>query len=142
MNKTDTVMTRARTTAIVAAIGFLVVAIFRLALALGALLGRAAYGGGQAELAVGYRAVSAVAVVFWILAALVVLRRGSVRATQFSDRFVRRGTWALMALSVVAALMNLASSSGWKRFGWAPFSLVLAALCFAVAKSPSPVARR
>jgi hypothetical protein len=137
MTRTNTVAPPAKTAGITAAVGFLVIAVFQLALVLGLPLGRAAYGGVHSHLAPGYRIASAFAVVFWIVAALVVLRRAGVRSSPFSDRFARRATWALVVLSGVAALMNVASSSGWERFGWGPLAVVLGVLCFIVARSPS-----
>ena len=65
----------ARGVAVAAAVGFLVIAIFQAALALGAPLGRAAWGGTRTHLPTGLRIASAAAVVFWLLAALIVLGR-------------------------------------------------------------------
>jgi hypothetical protein len=42
----------------------------------------------------------------------------------------------------VGALMNIASSSGWERFGWGPFSLILGVLCLFVALRAEPVSGR
>src|SRR5919106_6499883 len=65
-----------RPAAIAAAIGFVVIAGFQLAVALGAPLGRAAWGGAYERLPVSLRIASAIAVLVWSLAALIVLRRG------------------------------------------------------------------
>ena len=46
------------------------------------------------------------------------------------------GVWVLVALSVVGALVNLASSSPWERFGWAPYAATLAVLSLVVALGP------
>jgi hypothetical protein len=50
---------------VAAAAGFLVIAAFELALALGAPLGRAGWGGGNAELPIGFRSASGFAVAVW-----------------------------------------------------------------------------
>lgn len=122
-----------------AAAGFAGCAVFQLALALGAPLGRAAFGGGHTHLPPGLRLVSAVAVLIWLLAALVVLRRGGYRIPLISASASRAGTWALTGLLTLEALINLASPSSWERFLQAPLAAVLAALCLTVARRrPQP----
>lgn len=123
--------------ATLAAAGFLVIAAFQLALALGAPLGRAAYGGRSAELSPRLRRASAGAVVIWLLAAVVILGRGGVAAVPLPVVVVDVGAWALVVLSVLGTIVNRASSSPWERFGWAPLSAVLAVLSFTVASSPT-----
>ena len=46
------------------------------------------------------------------------------------------GAWVLVVLSVLGAIVNLASSSPWERFGWAPFAAAMAVLSCIVASSP------
>lgn len=122
--------------ATLAAAGFLIIAAFQLVLALGAPLGRAAYGGKSAELSPVYRRASAGAVVVWGLAALIMLGRGGVIDVPLPDVVLDVGAWLLVALSAIGTVVNLASSSPWERFGWAPFSAVLAWLASVVASSP------
>ena len=121
--------------ATLAAAGFLVIAAFQLLLALGAPLGRAAYGGRNAVLSPRLRRASAVAVVIWLLAAVVILGAGGVVAVPLPDVVLGIGPWVLVVLSVLGTIVNLASSSPWERFGWAPFSAALAVLSFIVASS-------
>jgi hypothetical protein len=123
--------------ATLAAAGFLVIAAFQLLLALGAPLGRAAYGGRSAVLSPAFRRASAVAVVIWLLAAVVILGAGGALAVPLPDVVLDVGAWVLVVLSVLGAIVNLASSSPWERFGWAPFSAALAVLSFIVASSPT-----
>ena len=125
----------ARTAAVAAAVGFLAIAAFQVALALGAPLGRAAWGGTRTDLPTGLRIASAVAVVVWALAATIVLGRAGFDIFSLPASVVRWGTWILIGLSLLGALMNFASSSPWERFLWAPLALILAALCFVVARS-------
>jgi hypothetical protein len=120
--------------AVVAAIGFLVIAAFQAALALGAPLGRAAWGGTRTHLPPGLRVASGIAVVFWSLAEAVVLARADVAATFVPDVVARWGTWILVGVLPVGAVMNAASSSPWERYLWAPLALGLAVLCFFVAR--------
>ena len=121
--------------AALAAGGFAGVAAFQLALALGAPLGRAAYGGAHAELPPAFRIASALAAGFWLVAALVILRRGGYRVPVVTERGARIGARGLVALMAVATLMNLASSSPWERYGWAPYSLALAGLTLVVVRA-------
>ena len=128
-------MTLATLAGTLAAVGFLVIAGFQLLLALGAPLGRAAYGGKSAELSPALRRASAGAVVLWVLAAILILGRGGVLSLPLPNVVLDLGAWVLVVLSVLGTIVNLASSSPWERFGWAPFSAVLAALAFIVASS-------
>lgn len=130
-------MTAARTAAVFAAAGFVVIAAFQAALALGAPLGHAAWGGRQPRLPTRFRIASAVAVVFWSLAALIVLGRAGFEVSPFPDVGERWGTWVLVVLLPVGALMNIVSSSRWERYLWGPLALVLALLTLVVALNPS-----
>jgi hypothetical protein len=125
----------ARGAAVAAVVGFLVIAIFQAALALGAPLGRAAWGGTRRHLPTSLRFASAAAVVFWLLAALIVLARAGFEMSPVSDAVARWGTWILVGVLLVGALMNFASSSPWERFLWGPLALLLAVLCFVLARS-------
>ncbi|TDK25507.1 hypothetical protein E2F48_09650 [Arthrobacter crusticola] len=116
-------------TAAAAAAGFSVIAAFQASLALGAPFGEAAFGGSNSgQLPPGLRAASAVSMVVWLLAALMVLARGrSVPAP--AGRAVRWGVRGFIVLLAVGTLLNAASSSPWERFLWAPLALVLLLLC-------------
>jgi hypothetical protein len=126
-----------RLAAALAAAGFLVIAVFQAALALGAPLGHAAWGGRQARLGTPLRIGSAVAVVFWILAALIVLGRAGFEISPFPDVVERWGTWFLVGLLPVGALMNITSSSRWERYLWGPLALILSLLTLVVALNAS-----
>jgi len=123
-----------RAAAIAAAAGFAVIAAFQLALALGAPLGRAAWGGGHERLPMGLRVASAVAVGIWVLAVMIVLGRAGL-ASPLPPRFVGWGMWILVGVLAIGALMNFASPSSWERFIWGPFGVVLTALSLVVAQS-------
>ena len=101
-----------------ATVGFLVIAAFQLALALGAPLGRAAWGGAHERLPARLRVASAVAVGIWLLAALVILQRAGVPVVPLPDVVAQWGAWIVVGLLAVGAIMNFASSSPWERFGW------------------------
>jgi hypothetical protein len=123
-----------RTLSVIAAVGFVAIAVFQAALAFGAPLGRAAWGGTRSHLPPGLRVASGIAVVFWSFAAAVVLARSSVGATSLPDVVARWGTWILVVVLTLGAVMNAASSSPWERYLWAPLALVLAVVCFFVAR--------
>jgi hypothetical protein len=125
----------ARTAAVLAAAGFLVIAVFQAALVLGAPLGRAAWGGQQERLPTRLRIGSAVAVAIWVLSALIVLGRAGVEAFPFPDTVERWGTWVVVGLLSIGVLMNVASSSRWERYLWGPLALILAVLTLVVALS-------
>jgi hypothetical protein len=124
---------RGRTAAIAAAVGFGALAAFQLALAAGAPLGEAAWGGGDAALSSAERVGSAIAVAVWASAAVLVLGRAGLGPAARLPRLCRWATWALVALSAVAALTNIASPSRWENLVWAPIAVVLAVLCAVVA---------
>ena len=132
-----------RIAAMAAAVGFLLIAAFQVALALGAPLGRAAWGGAyEGQLPMGLRIASGVAVAVWVLAALIVLGRAGFRVVRLPYGVLRWGTWVLVVLMFVGTLMQFASSSGWERFGWGPVALILGVLCLFVALRAEPVSGR
>ena len=125
----------ASTAAVLAAIGFLVIAAFQFALAAGAPLGRAAWGGKSATLPANLRRASTLAVVIWLLAAVLILGRGGVIEVPVPAAVLTWGAWILVVLSAAGALVNVASSSAWERFGWAPLAAALAILSAIVASN-------
>ena len=123
--------------AVLAAIGFVGIAAFQVALAAGVAWGHAAWGGAHAELSTGQRICSAVAVVVWVAAALIVLGRAGFWGAVSSRlrTFFSWGTWFLAAVSVLAAVLNFASQSRWENLIFGPLALLLAILCTVVARS-------
>lgn len=121
-----------------ATIGFAAQIAFQTALAAGAPLGDAAWGGSHAHLTAGPRVASAVAVGFWIAAILIVRGRAAGR----TKRRYRWGTWGLAVVLGLSALINTASGSSWENYLLAPVALVLAGLCVVVARTPSGPAAR
>jgi hypothetical protein len=124
----------ARTAAALAAVGFLGVALFQVALAAGADWGHAAWGGANAELSTTLRVGSAVAVLFWTTAAYVVLGRAGFLGRPRLAGLHRWGTWVVAALCGVGALANFASQSAYENLVFGPLSVVLATLCVVVAR--------
>ena len=127
-----------RPAAVLATVGFVVIAAFQLMLALGAPFGEAAWGGRRpGRLPAGLRVASGIATVFWLLAAMVVLARGGFDVAPIPSVVARYGIWALVGLLPLGALMNFISSSRWERFVWGPLALVLAILSLVVAQGPA-----
>ena len=122
-----------RTAAIAATVGFVLLACFQVALALGAPWGRAAWGGAHERLPSGLRIASAIAAVFWLLVPLVVLARAGYDLSPVPAGTARWATWVLFGLLAVGTLMNLASRSALERLVQTPSAAVLAVLCLLVA---------
>jgi hypothetical protein len=122
-----------RRAAQLATVGFAGMIVFEAALAAGARLGDAAWGGAHAQLTTGQRFGSAVSVLFYAAAIIIVRRRAAGRA----ERLYRWATWGVAVIFAVSALMNLASESQWENYLMAPVALVLTALCLVVARTPT-----
>lgn len=117
---------------ITAAAGFVLVAGFQVALALGVPWGRAAWGGAHERLPTGLRIASAFAAIFWIAAAVAMLARAGHEVISLPSI----GTWlpwTLFALLTLGTLMNLASRSRLERLVQTPIAASLAILCLLVA---------
>ena len=129
-----------RAAAVVTAAGFAAWAAFQLLLALGAPLGEASWGGTHDVLPTNLRIASAFAVVFYVAAAAVVLRRGGFAVSWVPASVARWGTWILAVVLTLSALANLASQSESERLFNAPFAIALAVACVIVARQPEPSA--
>lgn len=100
--------------------------LFQAALAAGAPWGRAAYGGTHTRLPVALRLASALAVVLWIVAIVIVLQAGDrLPGEPLPDELVRVGLWVCVGLFVLAVIANAATPSRLERAIWLPVSLVL-----------------
>ena len=124
--------------AVVLAGGLLVIVVFEAALTLGAPLGAAALGGTHpGRLPDALRLATGAGGLVWLVAALIVLARGGRALVPVPEAISRVGTWVVVGLLGVGVLANLASTSPWERFGWAPYTLALLALGIVVARSAS-----
>jgi hypothetical protein len=45
------------------------------------------------------------------------------------------GTWAIVGILGLAMVLNVASSSPWERYGWAPFILTMFVLSVVLART-------
>jgi hypothetical protein len=112
--------------------------VFQLALAAGAPLARAAWGGTHATLPTGLRVATLVPVVVYALGALILLRRAGYRVRVISPTIARRGTWTFAIVLVLSALANFASPSVWERLVMGPIALALAALSVVIGRVERP----
>jgi hypothetical protein len=103
-----------------------------------ATAGACRLGSTQAQLPVRLRLASAVSIAFYGLAAVVILRRAGFRIGWPSGAVARVGTWVLVVILPLSALVNFLSQSPWERFLMAPTASVLAVLCLLVARSSVP----
>jgi hypothetical protein len=126
-----------------AAVGFAGLAVFQLLLAAGAPLGEAAWGGtSDGQLPTCLRVGSAVSIAVYAAAAALILRRAGVLVGWPSRAVARIGSWVLVVLLALGAVANFASPSPWERFLLGPVTLVMAGLCFVVARSDEDAAER
>lgn len=107
-------------------------AVFQVALALGAPIGRFAWGGQHDVLPTGLRIGSAVSVVVYALIAAVVATRAGLLPGE-SGSVVRTATWVVAAYFLLGIAVNLASRSRPERLVMSPLCAVLCALCAVVA---------
>lgn len=114
-------------------------ALFQLALALGAPAGDMVFGGRVAEedgrLPSKWRAVSGIAVVILLGFAWVVLARAGVPNTSIDQRYLAVATWAIVAYMAINTAANFASKNKAERYVMGGVSLVLVVMCSIVAAS-------
>ena len=120
--------------AIIAVVLLAVVAVFQITLALGAPLGKAAWGGQQEAVLPGrFRIASAVAgAIIYPLIILLVMISSDLVAADWLPRIGSAVMWALAALFTIGALGNFASRSKIERI-WGPVSLGIAVCCGVIA---------
>lgn len=135
-------MTIARRAAIGAAVLYFLLVAFQLAIALGAPLGRAAFGGYVEQPGAELRAASVVATVVWSAAALIILRRvGFGVWAPLPRRALPAAVWVLVGLAIFAILPNAITESPLERAVWLPYCIVQAALVTTVAVASRRAAR-
>jgi hypothetical protein len=128
-----------RFAAVAAATGFVFVAGFQIALALGAPWGRGAWGGTHVVLPTRLRTASSVSAGILLLGALIILGRAGYWGAALPPAVLRWGTWALVGGMALSAFGNFASSSPRERFLMGPIALLLALLCLVVALRADPL---
>jgi hypothetical protein len=130
----------AKKAAIAATVGFAGLAVFQLLIAAGVPLGEAAWGGStDGQVSTGLRVGSAVSIVVYTVSAGLILRCAGFRVPWLSAAVARIGSWVLGVLLTLGAVANFLSQSPWERFLFGPVTLVLAGLCFVVARSAKDI---
>jgi hypothetical protein len=100
--------------------------VFQLALAAGLPWGRAAYGGQSDLLPDSLRVASAVAAVLWSVVALIVLRRaGVISFSVLPQGWLVAAVWVVVALLVMAVVMNALTTRVIERAIWLPVSALM-----------------
>jgi hypothetical protein len=116
---------------------FALLAMFQLALAMGAPLGRFAWGGGHERLPAGYRIGSIVSIAIYALICAIVLERAGM-ARVFPDPSIARiGAGVVVGYLGLGIVMNGISRSKPERYTMTPLVIVLFALALSVALSPT-----
>lgn len=118
-----------------AALALLGLAVFQCLLALGAPLGRGAWGGQNERLGPGARVASAVVALGVLFGAVLVLEHAKLVSIVNDPEVAAVGVWGLVLLFLVSAGLNAASKSRTENRVGVPVALGLAALCMIVAWS-------
>ena len=126
-------MSRRRSAAFVFCAITAALAVFQLALALGAPFGAFAWGGQVDVLPTSLRVSSLIAIGLYAVFAVFVLDRAGVIAVLPGRRTARIGTWILVAYLILGTAMNVLSQSAPERLTMTPVSLLLAILAAVVA---------
>jgi len=122
--------------AVLALVVLALLAVFQLLLALGAPLGRLAWGGQHRVLPNRLRAGSVVSIALYAVFATVIADRAGL-VDVMPDAVSGVGTWVLAAYFLLGVAMNAMSRSVPERATMTPVSAVLAAACVLVALGPS-----
>ncbi|HXQ29194.1 MAG TPA: hypothetical protein VN848_07990 [Gemmatimonadales bacterium] len=126
-----------RRAAVLAAIGFTAAAAFQVALALGAPLGIAAWGGRHRVLPAALRLASTGAAAILVAAAAVVVGRAGFWGARIPSVF-RIGIWLVICQMSLNTVTNFASPSPWERYLMSVLSGTLTVLCIIVSRAPRP----
>ena len=110
-------------------------AVFQAFLALGAPLGRFAWGGQHRVLPTPLRIGSAVSIGLYALLAAVILARAELVTIGVPDGVVHTAAWVVVGYFFIGVGMNLASRSTSERAVMAPTVAVLCGLCVVVAST-------
>ena len=110
-------------------------AVFQLLLALGAPLGRFAWGGRHRVLPTPLRAGSVASIAIYALLATVLLARAGLVSPGVLEGVVRTATWVVVIYLLLGVGLNLASRSKPERAVMSPVTAVLCGLYAVVALS-------
>lgn len=121
----------------IAAIAFCVLlgglGVFQLALAMGAPLGRFAWGGGHERPPVGLRIASLVSIGIYALFAAIVVERAGLMVLFANAAIAGIGIWGLVGYLALGVALNGISRSRPERFTMTPLALALCVTALIVA---------
>lgn len=112
-------------------------AVFQLALAFGAPLGRFAWGGGHERLPRNLRIGSLIAIVIYALLATIMLDRAGLAGIFPDPAIASIGAWIAVAYLALGIPMNAISRSKPERFTMTPIVTLLFTLALFIALSPA-----
>ena len=113
-------------------------AVFQLALALGAPLGRFAWGGGHERLPTPLRIGSAISIALYALFCAIIAERAGLMALFPWSSFSSIGAWIVTGYLGLGIVMNAISRSKPERYTMTPLVIVLFATALIVAMSETP----
>ena len=113
-------------------------ALFQLALAAGAPLGRFAWGGGHQRLPARLRLGSLLAIAIYAVFAVIVLERARLISLLPYPSIAGIGIWIVIAYLAIGVVMNAISRSKPERYAMTPLALALAVLALLVAIETAP----
>lgn len=116
-------------------------AVFQLALALGAPLGRFAFGGANARLPIGFRVGSLASIAIYALIAVTCLDRAGVSRLWPESDTSRLLIWIIVGFFALGVAMNAISRSKPERFTMTPVALALFVLTLVIALAPKASAQ-
>jgi len=112
-------------------------AVFQLTLALGAPLGRFAWGGGHERLPTALRIGSAISIALYALFCAIIAERAGLVALFPWSSVSEIGAWVVTGYLGLGIVMNAISRSPYERYTMTPLIIVLFAMASIVALSPA-----
>jgi hypothetical protein len=123
------------TLAIISCIILAALAIFQLALILGAPLGKYAWGGTHTVLPVNLKIGSAISILLYGIIAAIILSKAELMSVFNNQTVVNVGIWVIAAYFTLGILLNGISRSKYERNLMTPVVLVLAVMAIFIALS-------
>lgn len=108
-------------------------AVFQLALIMGAPIGKYAWGGAHVVLPTKLRIGSFISIILYGIIAMIVLSKAGATDIISSERMVNGGMWVLAVYFFVGVLMNSISRSNREKLVMTPVALALAIVCLLLA---------
>lgn len=121
----DRLRSMSQPAALIFSVVIAMLAVFQLALALGAPWGRLAWGGGHARLPPALRLGSLVSIAIYTVFAIIVLERAGLVGVLPAPEIADIGAWAITAYLALGIVLNAISRSKPERLVMTPVAVVL-----------------